>query len=282
MKTVVEILKLSTEFLEKQGIESPRRAAEDVIADALGFTRMRLYLEHDRPLNESELDLIRARLKRRASGEPAAYINGQVEFYGCAIQVTKAVLIPRQETEILADKMAQVLRFLPLKGKRLLDLCCGSGCLGISMKRKFPDLEVILSDLSHEALEVAKANAVKNEVKVEFLEGDLLEPLKNGKVDFIVCNPPYISEEDYAALSPEVRDFEPKSALVGGQDGLQIYRRLKEALPLHLYPTGKVWLEIGAGQGMDVLKLFSGPIWKGVRLEKDWAGHDRFISLEIE
>lgn len=282
MKTVVEILKLSTEFLQKQGFESPRRAAEDVIADALGFTRMRLYLEHDRPLNEEELELIRARLKRRAQGEPAAYISGQVEFYGCVIGVTKAVLIPRQETEILADKMAQVLRFLPLKGKRFLDLCCGSGCLGIAMKKKFPDLEVLLSDLSHEALEVAKANALKNDVHVEFLEGDLLEPLKSGKVDFIVCNPPYISEEEYAALSPEVRNFEPKSALVGGQDGMHFYRRLKEALPLHLYLAGKVWLEIGAGQGMDVLKLFSGPIWKSVRLEKDWAGHDRFISLEIE
>lgn len=282
MKTVVEILKLSTEYLEKQGLESPRRAAEDVIADALGFTRMRLYLEHDRPLNEEELELIRGRLKRRAQGEPAAYISGQVEFYGCVIQVNKAVLIPRQETEILADKIAQVLRFLPLKGKRFLDLCCGSGCLGIAMKKKFPDLEVILSDLSHEALEVAKANALKNDVHVEFLEGDLLEPIKNGKVDLIVCNPPYISEDEYAALSPEVRNFEPKSALVGGQDGLQFYRRLKEALPLHLYPSGKVWLEIGSGQGMDVLKLFSGPIWKSVRLEKDWAGHDRFISLEIE
>jgi release factor glutamine methyltransferase len=282
VKTVIEILKLSTAFLEKQGIESPRKSAEEVIADALGFTRMRLYLEHDRPLNEEELDLIRARLKRRAAGEPAAYIRGEVEFYGCDIQVTQAVLIPRQETEILADKMAEWLRFIPLKGKRFLDLCCGSGCLGIAMKRKFPDLTVILSDYSHEALEVAKANALKNEVAIEFLEGDLLEPLKNGKVDFVVCNPPYISEEEYASLSPEVKNFEPKLALVGGQDGLQFYRRLREALPLHLYPSGRVWLEIGANQGADVLKLFSGPIWKSVRIEKDWAGHDRFISLEIE
>lgn len=282
MKAILDVLKLSSEYLEKQGVESPRKSAEETIADALGISRLDLYLEHDRPLTEPELQKVRAAILRRSKGEPEAYIRGKVEFYGCEISVTPAVLIPRQETEILADKIIKELKGVSLKGRRFLDLCTGSGCLGLAVKKACPELDVILSDISEEALNVAKNNACLNQLSVEFLLGDLLSPLKKERVDYVVCNPPYISQAEYDVLSREVRDFEPKTALLGGVDGLAFYRRLKEELPLHLVPGGKVWLEIGAAQGAAVLALFSAPIWKRVRLEKDWSSLDRFISLEME
>jgi release factor glutamine methyltransferase len=233
-------------------------------------------------LTEEELELIRARLKRRGQGEPLPYIEGTLEFYRCHLTVNSSVLIPRQETEVLVDKIVKELKFYDLKGKRFLDLCTGSGCIGLAIKKEFPDLEVILSDISEDALRVARENARRNQLDVRLLHGDFFAPLKLERVDYVVCNPPYISEEEYQQLSPEVSRFEPTLALKGGVDGLKFYRKLKEELPLHLYPQGKVWLEIGAAQGEAVSSLFSGPIWKKVLLEKDWSGHDRFISLEFE
>ncbi|MFV0340667.1 MAG: peptide chain release factor N(5)-glutamine methyltransferase [Parachlamydiaceae bacterium] len=282
MKTLLEIVKLSEEFLAKKGISSAKKEAEMLVSGVLGMSRMDLYLQFERPLNQEELDRIRERLKRRGEGEPLPYIEGAVEFYRCDLQVNSSVLIPRQETEVLVDKIVKELKFLDLKGKRLLDLCTGSGGIGLAIKKEFPDLEVLLSDISEDALRVAQANAQRNQLDVKCLLGDFLEPLKMERVDFVVCNPPYISKEEFEALSPEVKEFEPHLALFGGEDGLRFYRQLKEKLPLHLYPHGRVWLEIGAAQGAAVSALFSGPVWKKVVLEKDWSGRDRFISLEFE
>lgn len=282
MKTLLEIVKLCEEFLAKQGISSPKREAELLVSGALHISRLDLYVNFERPLTEEELELIRARLKRRGQGEPLPYIEGSLEFYRCNLTVNSSVLIPRQETEVLVDKIVKELKFLDLKGKRFLDLCTGSGCIGLAIKKEFPDLEVILSDISDEALRVAQENAKRNQLQVRLLHGDFFAPLKLERVDFIACNPPYISEEEYLKLSPEVSRFEPTLALKGGDDGLKFYKKLKEELPRHLYPQGKVWLEIGAAQGQAVSALFSGPIWKKVLLEKDWSGHDRFISLEFE
>lgn len=276
MKTLLEILKLSSDFLAQNGIEESRREAENLFADALGLKRMELYLNFEKPLTDHELRDLRSRLKRRAAKEPAQYIQGSVEFYGCQISINSAVLIPRQETEILADIIAQDLVKQDLKGKSLLDLCTGSGCLGLALKKRFPELETFLSDISEAALSVAKQNGSQNNLQVTFLQGDLLAPLTQ-KVDFIVCNPPYIAQSEYEQISPEVRDFEPRQALLAGTTGLEIYQRLQKELPSHLHPQGKVWLEIGASQGAAVCSLFAD--WK-VQLQKDWAGHDRFVILE--
>ena len=156
MRTLLEILTLTTEYLQQQGIQNPRRQAEDLISDVLDMPRLKLYLEFDRPLSESELELCRQRLARRAKGEPLQYIKGEVEFYGCRIGLSRDVLIPRQETEILVDIIAKQLEKENLEGKSLWDVCCGSGCIGIALKKKFPQLKVILSDISQEALIMAK------------------------------------------------------------------------------------------------------------------------------
>lgn len=282
MKTILEIVKLSAEFLQKKGIESPKRQAEEVIADSLNLKRMQLFLEYDRPLNPTELDLCRKNLARRAEGEPAPYIRGFVEFADCKIHINKNVLIPRPETEILVENITKILKNKDLENKSLWDICTGSGCIAVSLKKRFPHLNVFASDISEQALQMAKNNASSNEADVHSLLGDLLAPFKNQKADFVVCNPPYIPEKEYFELDREVRDFEPKTALLAGKEGLEFYCKLAAELPNHLNPGALVWLEIGWNQGDGVKDLFKAPVWKRCEVEKDWSGHDRFISLEIE
>ncbi len=282
MKTLKEIIDKSVEFLHAKGIANPRRQAEELIADVLAMKRIDLYLEFDRPLNEHEVEACRQAVKRRGSGEPAQYIRGKVEFLDCEILVNPAVLIPRQETEILASAIVEELRGTDTCGKVLWDLCTGSGCLGIAIKKKFPDLEVALSDLSEGALSVARQNAEQNGAEVAFAHGDLLAPFAGKKADFVICNPPYVTPEEYISLDREVRDFEPKTALVAEENGLLFYRRLSGELPACLNPGAKVWLEIGAGQGEAVLALFQSPCWKRAGFKCDWSGNHRFFFLEIE
>ncbi|MBA3720920.1 MAG: peptide chain release factor N(5)-glutamine methyltransferase [Parachlamydiaceae bacterium] len=282
MKSLIDILKASVQHLEKKGIANPKRKAEDMLCDVLGIQRLQLYLEFERPLNDQELVRSREYLNRVGQGEPLQYVHGEVEFYGCSFFVNRDVLIPRQETEVLVDKIVQALSKIDLVGKTLLDLCCGSGCIGISIKKRFPELKVVLSDKSIAALNVARKNAERNEVEIKFLEGDLLEPFKNEKAHFIVCNPPYIAEKEYLKLEKEVRDFEPKLALISGPKGIEFYERLAHELPAHLYPGAMVWFEIGFDQGPTVYELFKGKPWKGQIVENDWAGHSRFFFLENE
>jgi len=283
MKTIEEILSLSIDYLEQHGVSSPRRQGETLVADALGVKRIELYMEFERPLVEAELDKCRKALIRRGKYEPLQYIYGEVDFYDCSINVTRDVLIPRQETEILVDNIAKSLAQEDLKGKILWDICCGSGCIGIALKKKLPELKVILSDISGAAISVAEKNAEKNGVDVSFFEGDLLAPFAGMKADYIVCNPPYISDSDYLDLDREVRDFEPKSALFAGETGFEFYDRLREELIDHLLPSSRVWFEVGMKQGDSLVKMFSSfPNIKNVGFDKDWSGHDRFFFLEIE
>jgi len=281
MKSLLEVLSLSTDYLRKKGIAHPRREAEDLLCDLFGISRLNLYLEFERPLNEEEISLCRSRLTRRGQGEPSQYVHGQVDFYGCSFLITPAVLIPRQETEILVDIVAKELDKLDLTGKSLWDVCCGSGCIGIALKKRFPELQVTLSDISKDALSIAQHNAEKNHVDVRFLEGDLLTPFQHEKTHFLVCNPPYISNKEYEELEKEVH-FEPKMALVSGENGTEIYERLAKEIILYLQPSALIWFEIGHQQGNLVLQYFKNQSWKKKYIEKDWAGHDRFFFLENE
>lgn len=270
MKTLFEVINQSETFLEAKGIERPRREAEEVIADVLKVRRIDLYLQFERPLSEEELVCLRSSIKRRGAREPTAYIAGTVQFAGLSLKVTPAVLIPRPETEILVEKIALALKGSDLRGKVLWDMCSGSGCIGHALKNRFPTLRVILSDLSEEALLVARENGTD----VEFRQGDLFAPFAGEKCDFFVCNPPYVTEDEYANLTPEVR-MEPKMAFVGG---VEFYERIAPQLPHHLNRGGKAWFEIGTGQGEAVKKIFNG---RG-RVENDWAGHNRFFFLETD
>lgn len=269
MKPIAEVLKLSSEFLAERKIERPRRLAEDLLSHVLKLKRMDLYLQFDKPVVEAELSIVRDFLRRCGKGEPFEYVAGEVEFFGCKIKVDRSVLIPRPETEILVEMISKKVR-----GGSLWDLCTGSGCIGIGLKKARPELSVTLSDLSGDALSLAAQNAKLNGVDVEILQGDLLTPFQGRKVDCVVCNPPYISQGEYAHLDPSVRNFEPKLALVGGDRGTELYERLARELPAYLNPGAQVFLEIGAGQGEAIKKLF--PTGE---LHRDWAGHDRFLLI---
>lgn len=273
------ILLLSSRLAVK---ENPRKEAEEILAAILKCSRSSLYSKDHPSLQEADWEMACSYADRRLAGEPFPYIQGQIEFYHCLFKVNPSVLIPRQETEILVDKIVHQLKKEDLEHKVLLDLCCGSGCIGIAIKKQFPVLKVILTDFSADAIELTRQNARANNVEVVCLEGDLLDPLKEQKVNFCVCNPPYISEAEFAQLDFEVKFFEPRLALVGGMDGLEFYRRLSRDLPSCLYPHAQVWFEIGYLQGKEVEKIFQTAPWKKHRLENDWAGHNRFFFLENE
>ena len=282
MKTLGEILTISAHFLKEKNCPRYRRDAEELLAHVLKLKRLDLYLQFDRPIQESELETLRALIKRIAGGEPVEYVIAEVVFYHCDIAVGPGVLIPRPETEILVDSACRMLRNADLHKKTAWDLCTGSGCIGIAVKKACPDLYVCLADLSVDALQFAATNVEKNKVEVEILQGDLLAPFAGRKADLIFCNPPYVTEKEFFILDRSVKDFEPQQALIGGEDGLSFYRRLQNELPTYLNPQAKIFFEIGAGQGEAVLNIFSGSIWKNKRVEKDWAGHDRFFFLEFE
>lgn len=282
MRLVREVLSETTQLFSQQGIPQARRQAEDLLCDFLAWDRLTLYTQLDHLFNKEAWAVCQTWIQRRLAGEPLAYICGHVHFYGCTLSITPAVLIPRQETEVLVDKIVQALKTQDLTGKILWDLCCGSGCIGIALKKQFPTLSVCLSDVSAEALALAADNAARNQVEVTCLQGDLLAPFQGKKAHVVVCNPPYIAESEYLTLEKEVHAYEPKLALVGGATGVEFYERLAHELPAYLYPQAKVWLEIGYQQGTDLQKLFQMSRWKTRRLENDWAGHHRFFFLENE
>jgi len=275
MSTVLEVLELTTDYLAKRGFERARRDGEDVLCTALGLPRLELYLLYDRPLADEELERCREVLLRRSKHEPIQYIQGTVEFFGCELRVTSDVLIPRSETEQLVDQLAGQLR----GDEEVWDICCGSGCIGIALKKKYPELKVVLSDISERALALAVENAQLNDVSVDFIQGDLLAPFEGRTADVIVSNPPYVTEEEYAILPPEVAQFEPKLALVGGTD---FYERFARELPNYLNQHGKAFFEIGAMQGESVKQLFEKGPWKSLSVDVDYTSRDRFFSLEKE
>ncbi len=282
MKILGDVLKLATQYLQERNDSRPRRHAEDLLSHVLKLPRLNLYMQFDRPLEEEELVLYRSYLKRKSQGEPVEYICGEVSFYDCQISITSAVLIPRPETEILLDKAVEKLKELPLEGKKAWDVCCGAGCLGLGLKKRFPELDISLSDLSEEALELAKKNSETNQLPVEILHGDLLAPFQGRKADIVFCNPPYISKKEFDELDSSVKNFEPHLALIGGESGLLFYERLAKELPAYLSPRAHLFFELGTGQGNAVLELFHEGHWTMKRVEKDWAGHDRFFFLEFE
>lgn len=273
--------KIAAQF-RAHGIDNPIRQAEELLCDFLNCSRVSLYDPKSPYLTQKNLDTCLEWTNRRLQNEPLAYISGKVQFYDCSLMINPSVLIPRQETEILVDKVIEKLKTQELQETVLWDLCCGSGCIGIALKKRFPHLTVFLSDDSIEALDLAARNAQANGVDVTCVHGDLLIPFHGMKAHYVVSNPPYISADEYHTLEKGVKDFEPYSALVSGRTGLEFYKRLAEELPVHLHPGAHVWFEIGYQQGEAIQKLFQRPFWTRSHIENDWAGHNRFFFLEIE
>ncbi len=238
--TSLKLVAWTQEFFARKGVDAPRLTAELLLAHALSCERIRLYLDFDKPLGEPELARFRDLVRRRAEGEPTAYLVGKKEFYGRSFRVDPRVLVPRPETELVLEA---ALAALP-EGGRALDLCTGSGCLAVSLALERKGARVVATDSSLEALEVARENARLLGAVVEFASGDLWAALHGAeRFDVVVSNPPYIPREELAGLPREVRQ-EPCIALDGGEDGLAVLRRIVEGARGWLDPSGTLVVEM--------------------------------------
>ena len=277
--TTLKILEWTREYLSRKGIENARREAEWMLCAATGLDRMGLYLNFEKPLNEVELASYRKMIARRAGREPLQHILGTEEFFGLDFEVTPDVLIPRHDSETLVQE-ALARRS---EARSVLDIGTGSGCLAIALAKNLPDAAVTAVDISEAALTVARRNAERNSVSVRFLHGSLLEPVRGELFDLIVSNPPYIPTTEINQLEPEVRDFDPRSALDGGIDGLDFYRQLIPAAVSHLAEAGWLLMEVGAGQAHDVAWLFkeSGSYGEPVIIS-DTGGIERVVGAVLQ
>ncbi|MDR3602000.1 MAG: peptide chain release factor N(5)-glutamine methyltransferase [Desulfosporosinus sp.] len=277
---VLEGMRYGEAQLLAKGIDNARFDADLLLTEVLGVThRDRLYLDLDRNLSrQEELDYQRVIL-RRANHEPLQYILKRQEFMGLSFNIDERVLIPRADSEILVEKWLEIVRQAERQGRdqsvKVADLCTGSGALAIAMAYHYPKAEVVGTDLSLDALEVARQNAVRLGVSVQWRQGDFITPILSEAWDFIVTNPPYVSTEDYSQCAPEIFR-EPALAFLGGQDGLDFYRRLSEEIRPLLKPQGNVLMEIGWNQAEAVCEIFQRKGFK-TQVFPDLAGRDRVI-----
>ncbi len=288
--TLLELLKEATGYLAQKGIPGPRLDAEILLAHALRCQRIELYLRHDQPLGSEELDRFRELIRRRSRREPVAYITGTKEFWSLPIRVTPQVLIPRPETELLVEvALGEGRAFAAsLSGPvRVLEIGTGSGAVAIALAREGGDgFHLVATDRSGGALEVARANARELGVdhRIEFLEGDLLGPLDSQREPFsmIVSNPPYVPSREIPNLPPELREYEPSEALDGGNDGLDIIRRLLAEAGGRIANGGCLLLEVGAGQRPSIEEILEEtPSWRHWRWHQDLAGTDRVLRATL-
>jgi release factor glutamine methyltransferase len=276
--TVLQVLQNTADFFARKGIESPRLNIEHLLADALGKRRIDLYLEFDRTLSEKDLAPLREKVQRRVDGEPLQYLLGSWDFFGRAFRTDERALIPRPETEILVEIALKVIRTQPSSRNRLLDIGTGSGVLAITLALECPSLSVVGSDVSPQALNLARENAEAHglERRIEWIESDLLESV-TGPFDFLVANLPYIPTAELPKLASEVQR-DPQLALDGGSDGLAVIRRLVQDAPKVLTGGAFVILEVGFDQADQVADLMTAQKFRDISVENDYQGVRRFVT----
>lgn len=274
MSTYKEVLQAGKDFLKKSGIEEADVDAWYLFAHVFGISRTQFFLYGQDECPGDKILVYKNLLKRRAARIPLQYITGVQEFMGLEFEVNENVLIPRQDTEILVEEVLKVC-----KGKSVLDLCTGSGCIILSLARLGNLKKAAGSDISEKALQVAGRNARKLDVDVTFICSDLFEKIE-GKYDIIVSNPPYIKSEEYLSLMPEVRDHEPKTALEAGTDGLIYYKRIIKDLPEFINQDCYVFFEIGWDQGNAVRELLMKAGFTDINIKKDLSGLDRVVCAK--
>ncbi len=277
-ETVREIVRRSEEYLRGKGVEGGRMNAEYLLAHVLEVDRLDLYLDLDRPLGESELGPLRPLLRRRGAREPLQYVLGSAPFRELELRVDPRVAIPRPETEYLID----VLRREAGPGRvfdAALDVGTGSGAIAISLAAEGVARSVTATDRSVDALKVARANAGRcGHPGIRFLEGSLLEPVRGLEFDLVLSNPPYLSAEEWRGTEPEIRRWEPGMAMVAGDGGLALIRRLIDGLPRLLRPGGWFGVETGVAQGVAVAeRLRATRVFEKIRLHADLAGRPRYV-----
>ncbi|MCH2574195.1 peptide chain release factor N(5)-glutamine methyltransferase [Candidatus Poribacteria bacterium] len=250
--TVLDLVEWTENYFRESGITTPRLDAEVLLGFVLQKSRLQLYLSFEMPVFPDHLSVFRQLVQRRKEHTPVSYLTNHREFMSIDFYVDSRVLIPRPETEILVE---YVLDRTSTHGPiSLVDIGTGSGAIAVSLAFNRPEWYIVATDISIDALAVAKTNATRHQTQIEFRSGDMLSTLESvdDKFDWIVSNPPYISSQDYKILPPDVRNFEPKLALASPPDGLQLIRILIESAPNYLKPNGRLAIEIGKGQRLDV------------------------------
>lgn len=278
--TVLETIQRSADFLARKGVESPRLQAELLLAHVLKLPRMKLYLDFARTLSPAEVAMLRELVKRRGQREPLQHIVGSISFCGFEIAVNRQVLVPRPETEILAELGWQFLSTFNSQPATCLDFGTGSGCLALALAAKCPQARVTALDISGEALAIACQNLAHHGLmeRVQLLQGDGFGALPAGqRFDLIISNPPYIPSAEIEALEPEVRDFDPRGALDGGVDGLDFIRRLAVEASAFLAEGGRLMFEFGDGQADAALEILTRQNWIVEAVREDYSQRARFL-----
>lgn len=285
--TILKLIEWTSDYFQKHDILNPRLDAELLLSHVLNKKRIDLYLAFDHEVSESNLATFKGYIQRRIKHEPLQYITGVQEFYGLSIKVTPDVLIPRPETELLVE---HVLKLVTNHESQItiLDLCTGSGCIVAALASQIPDAQLVGIDISEKALEIAKLNTENWKKRIKLLHGDLFEPLRAHdstiaqSYDLITSNPPYVPEPQLVSLQPEIKDYEPKIALVAEDNGLAIIRKIINDATKYLKKGGRLVMEIGDGQAEEVKTIIaSNGSYGEVTVIKDYSGIERIISVSF-
>lgn len=276
MRTVLEIIKMSADFLGGKGVEQPRLNAELMVGHALGLKRMQLYLQFERPLAESELETIRGYLRRRGQREPLQYILGETDFLGMALKTDRRALIPRPETEYLVSLLTEKMGASP---RRVLDLGTGTGAIALALATHWPEAQVLATDVSTDALALAQENVEQVGLggRVQLLQSDWYQQVPaDARFDLIVSNPPYLSDREADETLVEVKNFEPRIALTPGGQGLESIQRIIAGAPAHLNEGGLVAMETGIAQHEAIAGLLVTAGFSRHEFLPDLTGRPRF------
>ena len=278
MSTVRELLGPAREYLEGKGVPSPRLDAEYLLAHVLAVKRLDLYLDHDRPLEPAEVDRLRELVRRRGKREPLAYVLGSWSFYGLELHCDERALVPRPETEVLVERCLALL-----DGKEqpvIVDVGTGTGAIALALAARVPGAVVTATDLSPGALALAAENAAANGLdgRVEFAEGDLLEPVAGRRFDLVASNPPYVAQGQ--EVDPEVAEYEPALAVYAEHDGRAILERLAADAPDVLLPGGSLAVEVAEGQAAWLAEHLGTLGYREALITRDLRGVERIVEAQ--
>jgi len=271
--SLAEVLKGATEYLAGRGIETARVDAELLLARALGLSRIELYTQHDRPLTEAERTAARELVQRRGQREPLAYVLGDWDFRRLTLKTDRRALVPRPETEIVVERCLALLE--GVTAPRIADVGTGTGAIALALKHERPDAVVVATDISADALELARENAEANDLDVRFVQADLLEGV-DGLLDLVVSNPPYVGAEELDALEPEVREWEPRGALVDEGQTARLARDAQSVL------DGWLVLEVHEERAQAISDELAKLGYRGVSIGLDLAGRERVLEARWE